>query len=107
MRTGGRWRHQVAAVACAALLGLAACSPGGKPSPPTDAAVLPGGAPAALGPGTLYLLLGNEDVSANLWRVDLPGGRARQLTFNPAEDGVSNFDASPARGASKLETPSS
>ena len=97
MRTGGRWRHQAAAAAaCAALLGLAACSPGGKPSPPTDAAVLPGGAPAALGPGTLYLLLGNEDVSANLWRVDLPGGRACQLTFNPPEDGVSNFDASPA-----------
>jgi hypothetical protein len=97
MRAGGRWRQQVAAAAaCAALLGLAACSPGGKPSPPAGTAVLPAGAPAALGPGTVYLLLGNQNVSANLWRVDMPGGRARQLTFNPPEDGVSNFNASPA-----------
>jgi hypothetical protein len=98
MRAGGCWRRDVAVAAtCAAVLGFAACSPGGKPQADGGGrVVLPAHASAALGQGTLYLLLGNEDVSANLWRVDLPSGRSRQLTFNPAEDGVSNFDASPA-----------
>lgn len=98
MSAGGRWcRHVAVAVTCVAVLGLAACSPGGQhKADGPGAAVLPARAPAALGSGTLYLLLGNQDVSANLWRVDLPSGRTRQLTMNPSEDGVSNFSASSA-----------
>jgi hypothetical protein len=98
MSAGSRWRRPVAALAaCAALAGLAACSPGARPHPADrDAGVLPAGAAAALGRGTLYLLLGSDPISANLWRVDLPGGRTRQLTFNRPQYGVSNFDASPA-----------
>jgi hypothetical protein len=96
MKAGGRWRHWViAATACAAVAGMAGCSPGRKPDP-GPAAVLPAGASRALGGGALYLLLGNQPISANLWQVVLPGGRTRQLTFNPALDGVSNFNASPA-----------
>lgn len=92
-----RRRPLALAATCAAVLGLVACSPGGKSRGDGPGnAILPVHASAALGSGTLYLLLGNEDVSANLWRVDLPLGRTRQLTFNPPEDGVSNFDASPA-----------
>jgi hypothetical protein len=97
MRSGGRRRSVViAAVACAALMGLAGCSPGGAAARPAARRVLPAGAGAALGAGTLYLLLGNVAISANLWRVDLGSGRARQLTFNPPQYGVSNFSASTA-----------
>lgn len=96
MRAGG-WRRSwvTAAAACAALAGLAACSPD-APSRPVARRVLPAGATEALGPGTLYLLLGDVPVSANVWRVDLRFGRARQLTFNPPQYGVSNFSASTA-----------
>jgi hypothetical protein len=98
MSAGSRWRRPAAvAAACAALAGLAACSPAPSPARPRPGtAVLPAGASAALGRGTLYLLLGNQPVSANLWRVGLPGGHTRQLTFNPPNNGVSNFNASPA-----------
>jgi hypothetical protein len=94
--TGRRWRHGVTAAACAAAMALAGCSSGSKPhSDPAGSAVLPAGARAALGAGTLYLLLGPA-TSANLWQVSLETGRTRQLTFNRNDYGVSNFSASPA-----------
>lgn len=96
MRAGGRQRSVVlVAVACAALAGLAACAPGGA-AHTQPRRVLPTGAAAVLGAGTLYLLLGDVPISANLWRVDLGTGRVRQLTFNPPDYGVSNFSASTA-----------
>jgi hypothetical protein len=94
--TGRRWRRGVTAAACAAAMALAGCSPGSKPhSDPAGGAVLPARARAALGAGTLYLLLGPA-TSANLWQVSLVTGRTRQLTFNRNDYGVSNFSASPA-----------
>jgi hypothetical protein len=96
MQAGGRWRYGViVAAVCAVTAGAAGCSSGSKPDPGL-AAVLPIGANRVLGSGALYLLLGNQPISANLWQVVLPDGRTRQLTFNPALDGVSNFNASPA-----------
>lgn len=57
-------------------------------------AALPPGAAAILGSGTLYLDAGTSAFSTNLWRIDLPSGRAVQLTHNPEQDGISNFSAS-------------
>jgi hypothetical protein len=51
---------------------------------------------AMLGTGYLYLLGGQNPISQNLWVITLPSGKTRQLTHNPAQDGVSNFNASPA-----------
>jgi hypothetical protein len=97
MRAGdGRRSGVIAAVACAALAGLAGCSPGSTVARPAARRVLPAGAGATIGAGTLYLLLGNQAISANLWRADLRTGRVRQLTFNPPQYGVSNFSASTA-----------
>lgn len=94
---GGRRRSGViVAVACAALAGLAACSPGDAPGRPAGQRVLPAGSAAAMGPGTLYLLLGDVAISANLWQMDLDTGRVKQMTSNPPEHGVSNFSASTA-----------
>ena len=81
------------AVTCAALTVVAGCSPGGAAARPAVRRVLPADAASALGSGTLYLLLGDVAISANVWRVDLGTGRVRQLTFNPPQYGVSNFDA--------------
>jgi hypothetical protein len=94
---GRRWRRGAAlGAACAALAGLVSCSPGDPRPGHTDSAVLSSRAYAALGSGTLYLLLGNQNISANLWQVDVSSGRTRQLTFNRPEYGISNFSASPA-----------
>lgn len=96
MRASGRRLGVTVAVACTALTALAACSSDGPAAHPAVRPVLPAGATGALGQGTLYLLLGNVPISANLWRVDLGTGRVRQLTFNPPQYGVSNFSASTA-----------
>jgi hypothetical protein len=93
---GGRRPIMIMALACTALAVLAACSSDGSAARPVLRPVLPAGATAVLGKGTLYLLLGNEAISANLWRVDLGSGLVRQLTFNPPQYGVSNFSASTA-----------
>lgn len=97
MIKGSRWRRGAAlGAACAALAGLVSCSPGDPRPSRADRAVLPSRAYAALGSGTLYLLLGNQNISANLWQLDIRSGRTRQLTFNRPQYGVSNFSASPA-----------
>jgi hypothetical protein len=75
---------------------LAACSSGGSAGHRAVRPVLPAGATVVLGKGTLYLLLGDVAISANLWRADLVTGRIRQLTFNRSQYGVSNFSASTA-----------
>ena len=96
MRSRDRQRSVVTmAAACAGLVVLTACSPGGVSARPASRQ-LPARANAALGTGTLYLLLGDVAISANLWRIDLDTGRVRQLTFNRPQYGVSNFSASPA-----------
>jgi hypothetical protein len=79
-----------------ALAVLTACSSDGPAAHGVVRPVLPGGAAGVLGKGTLYLLLGDEAISANLWRVDLGTERVQQLTFNPPQHGVSNFSASTA-----------
>lgn len=83
-----------AALVCALAI-LTACSGVGGTSAGVPAA-LPLGAAAILGSGTLYLDTGDGAFSTNLWRIDLPSGHATQLTDNPAQDGISNFSASPA-----------
>lgn len=74
---------------------LTSCSGAGGSAAGAPAA-LPQGAAAVLGSGTLYLDAGSSAFSTNLWRIDLPSGRASQLTHNAAQDGISNFSASPA-----------
>ena len=91
-----RWPAVIAVLACVALAGAVACSPRGAASRSPARQVLPAGAAAVLRAGTLYLLLGDVPISANLWQASLPGGRMRQLTFNPPQYGVSNFNASAA-----------
>jgi hypothetical protein len=95
-RTSGRRLGVTVAVACTALTVLAACSSDGPAAHSAVRPVLPAGAVGVLGKGTLYLLLGDEAISANLWRVDLGAERVQQLTFNPPQYGVSNFSASTA-----------
>src|SRR6185437_1117476 len=63
---GGRRPIMIMALACTALAVLAACSSDGSAARPVLRPVLPAGATAVLGKGTLYLLLGNEAISANL-----------------------------------------
>ncbi len=96
MRASDRRLGVTVAVACTALAVLAACSSGDSGAHRAVRPVLPVGATGALGKGTLYLLLGDVAISANLWRVDLGTGRVQQLTFNPPQYGVSNFSASTA-----------
>lgn len=83
-----------AALVCALAIATSCSGAGG--SAVGARAALPSGAAAILGSGTLYLDAGNSAFSTNLWRVDLPSGRATQLTHNPGQDGISNFSASPA-----------
>ena len=82
--------------ACVVAAVLTSCTGAGGNAAGLRARALPPGAARLLGQGSLYLLAGADPISANLWRVDLPSGRSTQLTFNPRQDGVSNFDASPA-----------
>ena len=70
------------AVACTSLAMLTACSSSGRSPASGCPAGAAGGRDGALGNGTLYLLLGDVAISANLWQVDLGTGRIRQLTFN-------------------------
>lgn len=83
-----------AALVCA-LAVLTSCGGAGGSAAGASAA-LPPGAAAILRSGTLYLDAGNGAFGANLWRIDLPSGHSAQLTRNPAQDGISNFSASPA-----------
>jgi hypothetical protein len=88
-------RGLLAAAVCACLVAVVSCAAAGGPSASRPHA-LPPGVAGLLGSGTLYLLAGPGPFSANLWRVQLPSGATRELTFNPPEYGVSNFSASAA-----------
>jgi hypothetical protein len=95
MRAGRGRDWLLTSIGCACVAGLVSCASAGGSSASRPRA-LPAGAAARLRAGTLYLLAGPGPFSANLWQVQLPSGKARQLTFNPPEYGVSNFSASAA-----------
>jgi hypothetical protein len=95
MREAHGRKQLLATAAFACVTVLTACTAAGG-SPVGQRRVLPAGAAVRMQSGTLYLLAGPGPYSTNLWQVELPSGRSRQLTFNPPQYGVSNFSASTA-----------
>ncbi len=93
-------RPLAAALAAAALVGTAGCA--GSSSPP----VRPSTSPATATPlwvsgttrlpGTLYVLAGPKDISANVYEVSGAGQALRAMTANPPDYGISQFAASSA-----------
>jgi hypothetical protein len=90
----GRNASALAVPILLAIATVTSCTGGGPQAAPGPA--LPARAAAALGTGVLYVDAGPDPTSTNLWQIDLPSGKALQLTHNPRQYGVSNFHASTA-----------